>query len=376
MQRTRTIHLWAPDLWRTRGGIQAYLLGVIRALQELYPETRIIVLSMSDCYVPEGFPVESHTEFHCVGSTNVVWSRIRFCLKALMQSVFHRPAFLLVGHVHFCSVAYLLHLLLRIPYYSFGYGLDVWGERSRFFQRSLMSSRKVISISGYTARRIHSDQNVPEDRITLLPCTLDATRFIPKPKPAYLAERYQIGPQHQVILMVCRLASVERYKGYDILLETIPRLLPSFPNLRFLIAGRGPDLPRVSARITEMGLSEQVQLLGFIPDNELCDLYNLCDVFAMPSKGEGFGIVFLEALACGKPVLAGNQDGSTDAVLHGRLGCLVNPDDPEQIAIALHQLLSGQPPNPDLVNPEFLRKTVVENFGYDRFVRNLHGILG
>ena len=375
MQRTRTIHLWAPDLWRTRGGIQAYLLGVIRALQELYPETRIIVLSMSDCYVPEGFPVESHTEFHCVGSTNVVWSRIRFCLKALMQSVFHRPAFLLVGHVHFCSVAYLLHLLLRIPYYSFGYGLDVWGERSRFFQRSLMSSRKVISISGYTARRIHSDQNVPEDRITLLPCTLDATRFIPKPKPAYLAERYQIGPQHQVILMVCRLASVERYKGYDILLEAIPRLLPSFPNLRFLIAGKGADFPRVSARITAMGLSEQVKLLGFIPDGELCDLYNLCDVFAMPSKGEGFGIVFLEALACGKPVLAGNQDGSAEAVLHGRLGCLVNPDSHEEIKETLQQLLTGRHPNASLRDAGFLRQGVIDAFGHERFVQTLRQIL-
>lgn len=371
----RTIHLWAPDLWRTRGGIQAYLLGVIQALRELYPESRIIVLSMGDRSAPKQVTKDSLTEFHCMGSRVGIWSRVRFCFTAISLSLFKRPDFLLVGHVHFCGIAYLLNLFLRIPYYSFGYGLDVWGPRSWFFRRSLRTSLKVISISGFTAQKIHSDQAVPEDKITLLPCTLDTNRFVPKPKPGYLAERYKLEPHQQVILMVCRLASAERYKGYDILIEAIPRLLPSFPKLRFLIAGKGADFDRVSAKINAANLAENIQLLGFVPDDELCDHYNLCDVFAMPSKGEGFGIVFLEALACGKPVLAGDQDGSVDAVLHGRLGCLVNPDNPEEIAHELRLLLTRKPMNPDLVNPIFLRKTVVEHFGHDRFVNNLRSIL-
>ncbi len=82
-------------------------------------------------------------------------------------------------------------------------------------------------------------------------------------------------------------------------------------------------------------------LAGYIPEEELNDHYNLCDVFAMPSKGEGFGIVFLEAMACGKPVLAGNKDGSVDALLGGKLGALVDPDDVAQIAETLIAILGA-----------------------------------
>ena len=87
--------------------------------------------------------------------------------------------------------------------------------------------------------------------------------------------------------------------------------------------------------IRELGIESNVTLAGFVPDYELCSHYNLCDLFAMPSKGEGFGIVFLEALACGKPMIAGNKDGSVEAVLNGELGALVDPDNVAEIANAI-----------------------------------------
>src|SRR5205085_8790504 len=109
--------------------------------------------------------------------------------------------------------------------------------------------------------------------------------------------------------------------------------------VRYILAGRGPDRGRIEALIRELELEECVILPGHIPEHELAGLYNLCDVFAMPSKGEGFGIVFLEALGCGKPVLAGNKDGSVDAVLDGELGALVDPDDIAQIEQTLIEIL-------------------------------------
>lgn len=109
-------------------------------------------------------------------------------------------------------------------------------------------------------------------------------------------------------------------------------------------------------------------LTGFIPDHELEDHYNLCDVFAMPSKGEGFGIVFLEAMACGKPVLAGNKDGSVDAVLNGELGVLVDPDDVAQITEALRLVLTGRHPLAILRQPAEIRRRVIEAYGYPQFV--------
>jgi glycosyltransferase involved in cell wall biosynthesis len=370
-----TIHIWAPDLWLTRGGIQAYLLSVIQALRTLRPQAQIIVLSMRDVEIPPEARSMPGVEFHCTGGANGLATRIRFCFKAVVLCLRNRPDILMVGHVHFCSIAYFLRLFLRIPYYSFGYGLDIWGDRSWFFRHSLICSRKVITISNYTAGRIQSDQRTRADLIEILPCTFDSERFIPKPRPAYLAERYGVRSDQVIILMVCRLASAERYKGYDILIEAIPKLLPSFPNIRFFIAGKGADYQRVSDRIAAAGLSKTIQLLGFVPDNELCDLYNLCDVFAMPSKGEGFGIVFVEALACGKPVLAGNRDGSKDAVLQGEVGALVDPESQEEIVEALRRLLSGAHPNPHLRNGDYLRKRVIEAFGFPAFVRRLGTIL-
>jgi glycosyltransferase involved in cell wall biosynthesis len=114
-------------------------------------------------------------------------------------------------------------------------------------------------------------------------------------------------------------------------------------------------------------LQDCVTLAGFISDTELCDYYNLCDTFAMPSHGEGFGIVYLEAMACGKPTLAGNRDGAQDALCHGKLGALVDPDDSSAIAQTLIQILQKTYPNPLMYQPEAMRQAVIDRFGFDRF---------
>jgi glycosyltransferase involved in cell wall biosynthesis len=127
--------------------------------------------------------------------------------------------------------------------------------------------------------------------------------------------------------------------------------------------------------IRELGLTDAVILAGYIPDHELRAFYNLCDVFAMPSKGEGFGIVFLEALACGKPVIAGNKDGSVDAVLNGRLGVRVDPESVDEISEALIQVLSKSHPLQILRQPEALRCGVIDAYGSKRFVERIGEII-
>jgi glycosyltransferase involved in cell wall biosynthesis len=121
----------------------------------------------------------------------------------------------------------------------------------------------------------------------------------------------------------------------------------------------------------DIGVKHAVILAGFVPENELCEHYNLCDLFAMPSKGEGFGIVYLEALACGKPVLAGNKDGSRDALNDGELGVLVDPDEISDIAAQTIRILRRQHSNSNLFAPEWLRDRVTSLFGYDTFRRTI-----
>ena len=127
--------------------------------------------------------------------------------------------------------------------------------------------------------------------------------------------------------------------------------------------------------LQDRGLTDSVILAGYIPEHELCAFYNLCDVFAMPSKGEGFGIVFLEALACGKPVIAGNKDGSVDAVLNGELGVLVDPESVDEIAKALAGVISKTHPLQILQRPQDLRRGVIDAYGYARFVERVKEII-
>jgi phosphatidyl-myo-inositol dimannoside synthase len=127
--------------------------------------------------------------------------------------------------------------------------------------------------------------------------------------------------------------------------------------------------------VRELGLTENVILGGYVPDHELRSHYNLCDVFAMPSKGEGFGIVFLEAMACGKPVVAGNKDGSVDAVLNGQIGALVDPDSVDEIGLTLVQTLAREYPQKLLFNPDALRRKAIEVYGYNQFVSQFQRIL-
>jgi len=152
--------------------------------------------------------------------------------------------------------------------------------------------------------------------------------------------------------------------------------LRSVPDTRYLLVGEGEDRQRIEKIIAEVGVQNAVILAGFVPDKELAGHYNLCDIFAMPSRAEGFGIVYLEALACGKPVLAGNKDGSRDALADGELGLLVNPDDTAEVAAEIIRVLRREHSHPKIFNPELLRQQVIKLFGFEAFRRTIADQLG
>lgn len=132
-----------------------------------------------------------------------------------------------------------------------------------------------------------------------------------------------------------RLVSRERAKGFDEVLDILPQLIGVHPRLVYIIAGDGEDRKRLWERVQREGLAEHVVFTGFIDESDKADLYRLADLYVMPSRGEGFGFVFLEALACGLPVVASSVDGSRDAVRDGLLGEIVNPDKPEELIGAI-----------------------------------------
>lgn len=338
----REVHFWAPDIFGYTGGLQKHLSFILLAARDIFKGGRIKIISRSN-------------------------SSIGFALKALWSSLAGRPDLIIVGHAHFCPAAYIVKRLAGIPFWVITYGIEAWDVRGNFLKKSLLASDRVLSMSNFTKGRMVSELNIPAGKISVLPGTFDPDLFRIKPRPEKLLAKYGLSGKQPVVLTVCRLDKGEKYKGYDKIIESLPGLIRHFPDIRYILVGYGNDTERIKGLVRRLELDKYVILPGKVTGEELCDHYNLCDVFAMPSNSEGFGIVFIEALACGKPVLAGNKDGSVEALRSGELGVLVDPDNINEIPDNLIKILKREHPNKIIYNPELLREKAIEYFGFDKF---------
>ncbi len=365
----KLIHIWVPDFESSNGGIQSFSRFFIRAIRELLPGADILILSKNDATTPPSISQSRKVRFDCCGWWSQ-WERTAaYTLQLTSYALRERPAVILSTHVNFLRVARWLKSISGCCYAAVAHGVDVWGLKDRRLRDALRRADRLIAVSHFTRNRMIEELSLSPEKVGLLPNTFDPKAFEPTPKPHFLLQRFGLTPDQPVILTVARLASQERYKGHDQVLHALPGILRAIPSVRYIIGGRGPDRARIEALVRELHLENSVTLAGYIPDHELSAFYNLCDVFAMPSKGEGFGIVFLEALGCGKPIVAGNKDGSVDAVLNGKLGVLVDPDNVAEIGAALTQILQRSHPLEILQRPEELRRGVLDAFGYPRFIR-------
>jgi glycosyltransferase involved in cell wall biosynthesis len=174
-----------------------------------------------------------------------------------------------------------------------------------------------------------------------------------------------------VLLTITRLASREQYKGYDNVLYALKILTATNPAIRYLVAGKydAAEKQRLDQLVSELSLEQYVIFAGYIPDEELAAHYSIADCYIMPSKKEGFGIVFIEAMYYGKPVIGGNKDGSMDALDNGKLGIPVNPDSIQEIAAAIVKVMG----NTAAYIPD--RQLVMAKFSYPVYKENLRRAL-
>jgi phosphatidylinositol alpha-1,6-mannosyltransferase len=197
----------------------------------------------------------------------------------------------------------------------------------------------LFPVSNYTVDLLKQTTGVNGKQVRVIANGTDPDRFRPMDATGV---RGRLGLNgHAVLLTVGRL--VQR-KGIDLVLRALPTVREEVPNIRYIVAGDGPEgesLPRLAAHL---GLDDVVRFIGAVPYNKLPDLYNACDLFVMPSRPhfpnvEGFGIVFLEANACGKPVVAARSGGIPDAVIDGTTGLLVEPDQQDELTDAIVHVL-------------------------------------
>ena len=369
--RPKHFHIWIPNIFGFKGGIQTYSAFFLQALQTLYPDSQHDVFLMHDIEASSDHLRLPNTTFHFTGSWEPKVRPFAFAAQVLSQSLQKRPDLVITTHINFTVIAQWLKYLNRTPYLTVAHGIEAWNIQKPMLRPALSAADRILCVSHYTRDRLLHEQRLDSSKMGILANTFDTDRFHIAPKPQRLLKRYGLSNEQPVILTVARLDVGEVYKGYDKILWALPKIRHHFPGVRYILVGKGSDTARIQKIIEQQGLEECVTLTGFVPDEELGDYYNLCDVFAMPSRKEGFGIVFLEALASGKPVLAGNCDGSVDALCGGKLGALINPDSIDEIATVLTQILQGTYSHPLIYQPEILRQKVTEVFGFEHFKSTL-----
>lgn len=373
---TTNLHFWVPNVFEFKGGIQVYLKDMLNVMQgsafkEKMRNVHVTVFDKLDTSKPKHLFQSDNLSFRFFGKSPSSLKTIKFALSILIEAIRHRPSLILCGHLNFAPVAHLLQSLFGIPYWVLVYGVDAWNVDDPIKKRALKSADKIISISVYTRDFLVNKEGFNPVDIPLLPVTFDINNFQRKQKPEYLHHRHKIKPEQSIILTVARLSKGDQYKGYDNVLTALSLIREEIPDVHYILVGKGDDRFRVEELIRKLELSDCVTLTGFVPDEEISDYYNFCDVFVMPSKGEGFGIVYLEALACGKPTIGGNQDGAIDALCNGELGILLDPDDIDSIASHLIRVLKGHSTHPLIYQPGKLRDRVDEIYGFKAFEATL-----
>ena len=283
-------------------------------------------------------------------------------LAASFGSLFRiRSDLIFCMHINLLPVAWCASLLTRAPLWLMIFGIDAWQRpRNPMLVWLARRAHRVISISEVTSSRFQAWARLPAERLRLLPCVVDLNRFQPGPPDPALLARYGLAGK-RVLFTFGRLVSAERAKGMDEVMEAMAGLLAEFPDLVYLIGGGGPDRPRLEAKARALGLEARVMFTGRIAEEEKVAYYRLADAYVMPSRGEGFGIVILEAMACGLPAMASSKDGGREALLNGKLGLLVDPDDPASVAVGLRAVLArprGRPAELDYYSVEANRTRV------------------
>jgi len=242
---------------------------------------------------------------------------------------------------------YLASRRRDVPMILMGYGREFLPERTRpvraLAQRAVLrAAAGAIVISRYTADQMTA-AGLARDRIRIVPPGVDPDEF--RPVPDLDAARRETGfPTAPTLLTIARLV---RRKGIDTVIQSLPLLAERIPQVQYVVIGGGEDQARLAGLADQLGVADRVHFLGSMSDAHKAACLQLCDVFVMPSRDipseppEGFGIVYLEANLCGKPVIAARTGGVEDAVENGLNGLLVEPDRPDQVAEAATRLLAN-----------------------------------
>lgn len=350
------------------GGIEKVSKLVGKALHELQGENgNLSIWSMYDERRDVDEKYFPSRDFRGYGK-----HKMNFMAKAVSKG--RNADVVILSHVNLLPVGYLIKIASpKTRLILIAHGIEVWEPFSLREKRMIPKCDQILCVSEYTRNILETVNKVPQRKLSVMNNCLDP--FLEQPiqsrKDEALLHKYGFKENDIILMTLTRLASTESYKGYDKVLEALPGLLKTHSDLKYLIVGNydAKEKKRLDKKINELGVEPYVSFSGFVPDEELAAHFNLADIYIMPSWKEGFGIVFIEAMFYNKPVIAGNKDGSVDALLNGKLGLLVDPESLDEITTAINQVIKNKEAHlPD-------KELLMENFGYERYREKWRGIL-
>ena len=316
--------LLAPELFADDGGIARILRLYLKALCELSgdgDQVRFVALNDRAAEVDD---LGRYSDRRLVEWRACDRSKAAFIASSARMGL--RSGRIVCGHVGQLPVAWLVSRLRPgLPYYLVAHGIEVWRPFSPLERIALRGARRILCVSDYTRARVLENCPLDPARALTLPNALDPS-LSPASRP-----RAAGGPP--VILSISRLSIADGYKGIDHLIEAMPAVRASVPAAKLRIVGRGDGTAGLQELARKLGVADAVEFAGYLPDGDLAGEFERCSLFALPSQKEGFGLVYLEAMANGRPCL-GARSGGVPEVITAESGVLAEYGDVPGIAAA------------------------------------------
>lgn len=343
INRPRVLAL-VTDAFGGRGGIAKCMQTALTAIADLPERPSVTVISRSE--VPQGTEIPDSISYRRFSAKG----KLAFGLDVVSQALFGpQPNLILCGHVHLMPFALAAGQKFKTPVALYLHGIEVWRPPARPTVRRVVPKASLfVAVSEVTRRRFLEWSEVDERKVQMIPNAIRLEDFGPRPKSRELIRKYGLEGK-QILMTLCRLDSRQRHKGIDEVLEVLGVLTSIYPRLVYVVAGSGDDTDRLREKAQMLGVRDHVVFTGWVAEEEKTHLYCSADAFVLAGYGDGFGIVLLEAMACGLPVVASCLDGTRTAVLDGKLGQLVNPRDPRSLINGITNALNSPRQVPELL---------------------------
>lgn len=328
-----------------KGGISRYNRYQIQALRELQGDAQVRVLSLAG---PAEGDFETPFQVYWFGNGPDILSKIKFTVRLIFQALFWRPDVIFIAHVNFSGLALLCSYLGGSNTILNAYGLEIWSGLKTLPEWGLRKCEYVISDCHYTAAYLEESGYRTKSTVKVIWDCVDLLRFNPgQLKRSDALKRYGIPDpdQFQLIVTLGRISQAAAHKGYDRLIKVFAKIHSQFPQARLVLAGKGDLVTVLKTLVDELGLTEKVVFTGMVEEQHLVNVYRAAYIFSLVSdrgigRGEGIPLTPLEAMACGVPIIVGNQDGSQEAVIEEENGYVIYPFDLDNHARKLSLLLN------------------------------------